>query len=91
MGIITDISQVGGYPVYKGKPYKITNGDGIPDTWKIKYGIDPNGPSIANGDMNGDGYTNIEKYINGIDPTKKIDWTDPKNNINPLEGKTSLY
>ena len=90
-GIITDISQVGGYPEYKGTPNKITNGDGIPDAWKIKYGIDPKGPSIANGDMNGDGYTNIEKYINGIDPTKKVDWTDPKNNNNPLEGKTSLY
>ena len=91
MGIITDISQVGGYPVYKGKPYKITNGDGIPDAWKIKYGFDPKGPSIANGDMNGDGYTNIEKYINGIDPTKKVDWTDPKNNLDPLEGKKSLF
>jgi len=90
-GIITDISQVGGYPEYNGKPYKMTNGDGIPDAWKIKYGINPKGPSIANGDINGDGYTNIEKYINGIDPTKKVDWTDPKNNINPLEGKTSLY
>ena len=91
VGIITDISQVGGYPEYKGKPYKITNGDGIPDAWKIKYGIDPKGPSIANGDINGDGYTNVEKYINGIDPTKKVDWRDPKNNVNPLEGKTSLY
>ena len=91
MGIITDINQVGGYPDYKGKPYKITNGDGIPDAWKIKFGFDPKGPSIANGDMNGDGYTNIEKYINGIDPTQKVDWKDPKNNINPLEGKTSLY
>ena len=90
-GIITNISQVGGYPEYKGKPYKITNGDGIPDAWKIKYGIDPKGPSIANGDINGDGYTNIEKYINGIDPTKKVDWTNPKNNVNPLEGKTSLF
>jgi len=90
-GIITDISQVGGYPEYTGKPNKITNGDGIPDAWKIKYGIDPKGPSIANGDMNGDGYTNIEKYINGIDPTKKVDWTDPKNNHDTLEGKKSLY
>jgi hypothetical protein len=31
------------------------------------------------------------KYINGIDPTKKVDWTDPKNNHDPLEGKISLY
>jgi hypothetical protein len=90
-GIITDVSQVGGYPEYKGTPYKNTNGDGIPDAWKKKYGFDINDPNVANGDMNGDGYTNVEKYINGIDPTKKVDWKDPKNNHDTLDGKKSLY
>ncbi len=55
-----------------------------------KYGLNPNDPSDANGDINGDGYTNIEKYINGIDPTKKVDWKDSKNNDDTLKGKTSL-
>jgi len=90
MGIITDISQVGGYPEYKGKPYKDSDGDGMPDAWEKKYGLNPNDPSDANGDINGDGYTNIEKYINGIDPTKKVDWKDPKNNNDTLKGKTGL-
>jgi hypothetical protein len=90
MGIITDISQVGGYPEYKGKAYKDSDGDGMPDAWEKKYGLNPNDPSDANGDINGDGYTNIEKYINGIDPTKKVDWKDPKNNNDTLKGKTSL-
>ena len=31
-----------------------------------------------------DGYTNVEKYLNGLDPTKKVDWSDPKNNVNTL-------
>jgi hypothetical protein len=90
MGIITDISQVGGYPEYKGKAYKDSDGDGMPDAWEKKYGLNPNDPSDANGDINGDGYTNIEKYINGIDPTKKVDWKDPKNNNDTLKGKTGL-
>lgn len=90
MGIITDISQVGGYPEYKGKAYKDSDGDGMPDAWEKKYGLNPNDPSDANGDINGDGYTNIEKYINGIDPTKKVDWKDSKNNDDTLKGKTSL-
>jgi hypothetical protein len=90
MGIITDISQVGGYPEYKGKAYKDSDGDGMPDAWEKKYGLNPNDPSDVNGDINGDGYTNIEKYINGIDPTKKVDWKDPKNNNDTLKGKTSL-
>ncbi len=90
-GIITDISQVGGYPQYKGKPYKDSDGDGMPDAWEIKYGLNPHDASDANGDLSGDGYTNIEKYINGIDPTKKVDWKDPKNNHDTLVGKKSLY
>jgi Pectate lyase len=91
MGIITDISQVGGYPEYKGKSYVDSDGDGMPDAWEIKYGLNPHDPSDANGDLNGDGYTNIEKYINGIDPSKKIDWKDPKNNHDTLVGKKNLY
>lgn len=83
-GIITDISQVGGYPEYKGKSYKDTDGDGMPDWWEKKYGLNPKDPSDANGDLNGDGYTNIEKYINGIDPTKKVDWKNLENNQDTL-------
>lgn len=87
MGIITDISQVGGYPEYKGTPYPDSDQDGMPDAWEKKYarlGLNPNDPSDAVKDCNGDGYTNIEKYINGIDPTKKINWKDLKNNYDTL-------
>jgi hypothetical protein len=89
-GIITDVKQVGGYPEYKGIPYKDTDGDGMPDEWEIKYGLNPNDGSDALGDINGDGYTNIEKYINGIDPTTKVDWKDPKNNMDVLAVKGKL-
>ncbi|HYH56906.1 MAG TPA: hypothetical protein VD772_09860, partial [Anseongella sp.] len=84
-GIIYHISQVGGYPEYKGEPYRDTDKDGMPDEWESRYGLDPDDASDASGDINGDGYTNIEKYINGIDPAKKTDWTKPENNINTLE------
>jgi hypothetical protein len=79
-GIITDVKQVGGYPEYRGEPWKDSDGDGIPDWWELKYGLDPSDPSDAAKDCNGDGYSNIEKYINGIDPTRKVDWTDLRNN-----------
>lgn len=90
-GIITDISQVGGLPQYNGTPYVDTDGDGMPDAWEVKYGLNPNDASDANLDMNGDGYTNIEKYINGINPTEKIDWTDVKNNYDTLSKRKSLF
>ncbi len=84
-GIITDIAQVGGYPAYKGEPRKDTDLDGMPDVWEKKYGLDPKDPSDANGDISDDGYTNIEKYINGIDPTKKVDWINLRNNKDVLK------
>ncbi|MDD3320580.1 MAG: polysaccharide lyase [Paludibacter sp.] len=92
-GIITDIRQVGGYPEYKGESYVDTDKDGMPDAWEKKYaklGLDPNNPNDANLDCNGDGYTNIEKYINGINPTKKVDWKDLKKNEDTLSKKGGL-
>ena len=89
-GIITDPRQMGGYPTYKGKAYKDSDGDGMPDAWEKKNGLNPNDPSDANKDCTGDGYTNIEKYINGISTKEKVDWTDLKNNHDTLKGKKSL-
>ncbi|PJJ08528.1 hypothetical protein CLU83_1809 [Flavobacterium sp. 1] len=83
-GIITDISQVGGYPEYKGKPYVDTDKDGLPDAWEKKYGLNPKDPSDAKGDLNGDGYSNIEDYINGVNPAIKVDWKDLANNKETL-------
>jgi hypothetical protein len=83
-GIITDVSQVGGYPEYKGTPYPDADDDGMPNDWENKYGLNPNDASDAQKDMSGDGYSNIEKFINGIDPKKKMDWKNPKNNHDTL-------
>lgn len=89
-GIITDIRQVGGLPEYKGTPYVDTDGDGMPDEWELKNGLNPNDPSDAIKDCTGDGYTNIEKYINGINTKGCTDWTDPKNNYDTLAKKGGL-
>ena len=81
-GFITDPSEVGGWPEYKGPPYQDSDGDGMPDDWEKAHGLNPHDPADATTDLNGDGYTNIEEFINGTDPqSKKIDWTDLKNNV----------
>lgn len=85
LGIITDIKQVGGYPDYKGEPYVDSDSDGMPDAYETKVGLNPNDASDAMGDMNGDGYTNIEMYIYNIDPSTKINWTDLSNNFDTLK------
>lgn len=84
MGIITDIAQVGGYPDYKGTPYKDSDSDGMPDEYEKEVGLNPKDPTDARGDLNGDGYTNIEMYIYNINPETKIDWRDLSNNVDTL-------
>lgn len=82
VGFITNPAQVGGYPNYTGKPYADTDGDGLPDSWETAHGLNPKDASDAVGDLNGDGYTNIEDFINGLDPrAPKTDWTDLKHNV----------
>ncbi len=83
-GIITDISQVGGYPEYKGEPIKDLCADGIPLSWKVKFGLDTSDVALAQKDLQGDGYTVMDKYLDGLDPTKKIDWSNPQSNQNML-------
>ncbi len=65
-GIITDISQVGGYPEYKGTPYVDSDKDGIPDEWEKKNGLNPKDASDATKTRKKDGYTNIENYLNSL-------------------------
>jgi hypothetical protein len=64
-GYITDPAQVGGYPEYKGTPYKDADNDGMPDEWETKHGLNPNDAADASADKDNDGYTNIEAFING--------------------------
>lgn len=40
--------------------------DGMADDWELLRGLDPSDPSDTNGDYCGEGYTNIEYYINDL-------------------------
>jgi hypothetical protein len=42
-----------------------TDRDGLPDTWEIAHGLDPAAPD-NNGDVDADGYTNLEEYLNEL-------------------------
>jgi hypothetical protein len=45
-----------------------SDGDGMPDTWEIAHGFNPNDPSDAALDADGDGLTNLQEYLAGTDP-----------------------
>jgi hypothetical protein len=71
-GIISDVSQVGGYPEYKGTPYKDADKDGMPDEWETKHGLNAKNAADASLDRDKDGYSNIEEFINSVVPLKAV-------------------
>lgn len=63
---VDDPADVGGWPeLDPGAPPLDSDHDGMPNVWEIKNGYDPNDPSDGSADANGDGYTNLEDYLNG--------------------------
>ncbi|MGF1540306.1 MAG: polysaccharide lyase family 1 protein [Pleurocapsa sp.] len=67
--IIDEPSQVGGWSkINSGDPYKDTDHDGMPDKYEKLYGFNPRNASDGSEDANGDGYTNIEEFLNGSCP-----------------------
>ncbi|UCD30253.1 MAG: pectate lyase [Planctomycetota bacterium] len=69
--VIDDPSQVGGWPkLERGTPPVDSDLDGMPDTWEKIHSFNPDNPSDNNRDVDGDGYTNIEEYLNGTDPRR---------------------
>jgi|GEM_PF-3412552 len=62
-------NQVGGWPVLApGTPPADSDHDGMPDDWETQHGFDPANPADGVGDADGDGYTNLEEYLNGTNP-----------------------
>jgi hypothetical protein len=70
-GIITEISQVGGYPAYKGTPYQDADDDGMPDAYEIKAGLNPKDASDA-AKISKSGYSNSEVYLNSVVPVSTV-------------------
>ncbi len=65
-GIIDDPSEVGGWPdLSGGAPYPDADGDGMDDGWERSVGLDPGDGSDGAQDADGDGYTNLEEFLNG--------------------------
>lgn len=65
--IINHIDEVGGYPpLESGTPPVDGDHDGMPDKWELAVGLNPSDANDARADRDGDGYTNIEEYINWL-------------------------
>ncbi|MCX5771964.1 MAG: pectate lyase [Candidatus Hydrogenedentes bacterium] len=85
-GIITTPDDVGGWPKLQAAEAPLdSDNDGMPDDWELRFKLNPQDASNAAQDKDKDGYTNVEEYLNGTDPTVFVDYTKPENNINTLK------
>lgn len=65
--IIYDEAEVGGIGnISGGVAPKDSDNDGMPDEWEVENGLNPLDPSDYKGDINNNGYTNLEDYINSL-------------------------
>ncbi|HZG86924.1 OmpL47-type beta-barrel domain-containing protein [Paenibacillus sp.] len=65
--IIGHENDVGGFPeLPRATAPADTDRDGMPDAWELSQGLDPNDAADRNGDADGDGYTNLEEYLNAL-------------------------
>lgn len=54
-----------------------SDGDGLPDVWEKKHGLNPNDASDAADDPDEDGFTNLLEFQSGTNPTDKNSHPDP--------------
>lgn len=67
--IIDSQEDVGGWPpLNTGSAPQDADRDGMSDAWEARYGLDSNDVADHAGDLDGDGYTNLEEYLNGTNP-----------------------
>lgn len=67
--IIDHPTEVGGWPeLASAPPPKDDDQDGMPDEWERQNRLDPADPNDHREDPDGDGYTNIEEWLNNANP-----------------------
>ncbi len=84
-GIVDSPEDVGGWPELAGLPPPAdSDGDGMPDAWEEQFGLDSRAAADPTLDRERDGYTEVEEYLNGTDPTRFVGYTASENNRNTL-------
>jgi len=69
--IIDSQKEVGGWPKLEtGEVPPDADNDGIPDKWETQFDLNPSDPADSARDDDGDGYTNLEEYLNSTSPKK---------------------
>jgi pectate lyase len=69
--VIRAVAEVGGWPeLASGTAPVDGDQDGMPDAWEKTHGLNPADADDSRLDLDHDGYTNVEEYLNRTDPSK---------------------
>ena len=70
-GIIASQTDVGGWPkLLSAQPQPDIDSDGMPDEWERRFSPNRDLSLQSSLDLDSDGYTNVEEYLNQTNPTK---------------------
>ncbi len=73
--VIRAVAEVGGWPeLAAGNAPEDSDQDGMPDAWEKTHGLNSAEGGDSRLDADNDGYTNVEEFLNGTDPTKHADY-----------------
>jgi pectate lyase len=65
--LIDSQSEVGGWPALEpGTPWRDGDGDGMPDDWERRNGLDPSNAADGNADRDRDGFTELEEWLSAL-------------------------
>ena len=79
---INEPAEVGGWPtLVSDTPPTDTDFDGMPDDWETANGLNTNDPFDGSLTADGDGYTNVEEYLNGLVGNVSQETTPQKHNL----------
>ncbi len=84
-------NEVGGWPALASAPAPSDgDGDGMPDSWERARGLKPQDGTDGALDKDGDGYTNVEEWLNSTDASVATDYRALKNNVDSISGAGNM-
>jgi pectate lyase len=71
-GLINSQSEVGGWPELRSQSAPAdADSDGMPDEWERQHRLDSEDAKDGAADLDSDGYTNLEEFLNATDPNQR--------------------
>lgn len=66
--VSSDLPPTIGFHEYQSDPWIDSNGDGLPDEWKARYGLVVDGVVDLSADLDGDSFSMYEEFVADSDP-----------------------